>query len=67
MITIKKVDRKELEELEIADGFTRWIPSPGEKGKAELKEILIERLNEGAEVWIAIKNSEIIGFAIITD
>ncbi len=67
MITIKKTDQKELEKLRIADGFTRWVLSPGDKGKNELKEILIERLNEGAEVWIAVKNGEIIGFVIIAD
>jgi|YelNatPaOPRAMG01_1025707.scaffolds.fasta_scaffold04789_11 GNAT superfamily N-acetyltransferase len=67
MITIKKTSQKELEDLEVADGFTRWIPSPGDKGRNELKEILIERLNEGAEVWIAVENREIIGFAIVTD
>lgn len=66
-LRIAKIDRRELEKLEIASGFTRWFMTNDEKSKEELKQTLRIRLAGGSEIWAAITNNTIIGFAIITE
>ncbi|MCP8322290.1 MAG: GNAT family N-acetyltransferase [archaeon] len=67
LITIKKLTVSDLEILNIEDGFVRWVESSGEKGKAELRELLRQRIMEGGEVLVAIEENKIVGFAIIID
>ncbi|MCP8305008.1 MAG: GNAT family N-acetyltransferase [archaeon] len=57
----------DLQDLDIADGFTRWVESSGDKGKAELRELLRQRLKERADVLVAVEENKIVGFAIIVD
>ncbi|MCP8306481.1 MAG: GNAT family N-acetyltransferase [archaeon] len=64
---IKKLTMSDLQDLDIADGFTRWVESSGDKGKAELRELLRQRLKERADVLVAVEENKIVGFAIIVD
>jgi len=57
----------DLQALNIADGFTRWVESSGEKGKAELRELLRQKLTEGADILVVVEENKIVGFAIIVD
>ena len=67
MIIIKKLTISDLKSLDITEGFTWSVKSSGEKGKAELKEFLTQKLLDGADVLIALDENKIIGFSIITD
>ncbi|MCP8310618.1 MAG: GNAT family N-acetyltransferase [Candidatus Methylarchaceae archaeon HK01M] len=64
---IKKLTISDLQDLDIEDGFTRWVESSGYKGKDELRELLRQRLKEGADVLSAVEKNKIVGFAIIVD
>jgi GNAT superfamily N-acetyltransferase len=67
MIVIKKLTIPDLNNFDIIDGFTWSVKSSGEKGKAELKELLRQKLLDGADVLIALDENRIIGFSIITN
>jgi len=67
MVTVRKATLEDIDKLKISSGFTRWISSHDEKGRAELKQLLRDRLREGLDVWLAVENDEVVGFAIISD
>jgi len=67
LILVKKLTAEDLESLEVAEGFTRWIESSSKDGKAELKKHLAERLSDGNEIWGALDGDILVGFAVIAD
>ncbi len=66
-IEISKIDRRSLETFKIANGFTRWFMTNDQKSKEELRQTLRTRLLGGSEIWAAVHNNILIGFAIITE
>lgn len=64
-IEIRKLREQDLEKLTFADGYTRWVSGSGEKAKVELKELILQKLKDGCEVWAAIDGNEILGFVIV--
>lgn len=67
MVTIKRLTVNDLRLLKLSDDFHRWISSKNESGKKELKELLRQRLMDGEDVWVAVEDDVIIGFAVIVD
>lgn len=67
MAIIRKLTSEDLGKLDIVEGFSRWISSSGDKGKAELRELLERRLVDGEEVLVAIEDNLLVGFAVVAD
>ncbi|MEM1537981.1 MAG: GNAT family N-acetyltransferase [Candidatus Nezhaarchaeales archaeon] len=64
-IEIRRLSERDLEKLTFANGYSRWVSASGEKGKVELKELILQRLKDGYEVWAAIDGNEVVGFVIV--
>jgi GNAT superfamily N-acetyltransferase len=64
---IKKLTISDLDCLDVAEGFTWSVKSFDEKGRAEIKEFLRQKLLDGANVMTALDKNKIIGFSIVTD
>lgn len=67
MVVVRKATREDLERLKIATGFTRWISTSDDRGKEELRQLLLDRMGEGMDVWIAVEGDEIVGFTVVSD
>ncbi|MCP8304848.1 MAG: GNAT family N-acetyltransferase [archaeon] len=67
MIVVKKLTIPNLQSLDVTDGFTWSIKSSSEEGKVKFKELLRQKLSDGAEILLAVEGDEIVGFAVIVD
>ena len=67
MVVVKKLTTSDLQSLDVTDGFTWCIKSLGKEGKVKFKEFLKQKLSEGGEIFLAIKENKIVGFAAIID
>lgn len=67
IVNFKKIDLQQLEKLKVANGFTRWVRTRDKKSERELRQVLRTRLLDRGEVWVAVTNNTIIGFAILTE
>ncbi|MDH5362583.1 MAG: GNAT family N-acetyltransferase [Aigarchaeota archaeon] len=65
MISVKKLNKEDLQRCAIAEGFVRWVSSAGDRGKEELREMLRERLRDGNDVWGALDDDTLVGFAVV--
>ncbi|MEM2497827.1 MAG: GNAT family N-acetyltransferase [Candidatus Nezhaarchaeales archaeon] len=64
-IEIRKLHEQDLEKLTFANGYTKWVSESSEKAKVELKELILQKLKDGYEVWAAIDGNEVVGFVIV--
>lgn len=66
MISVKKLNKEDLQQYAIAEGFMRWVSSTGDKGKEELRAMLVDRLRDGNDVWGALDDGILVGFAVVS-
>ncbi len=64
MISVRKLGKEDLQRCAVAEGFVRWVSSTGERGKEELREMLLGRLRDGNDVWGALDDDTLVGFAV---
>jgi len=64
VISVRKLGKEDLQRCAIAEGFVRWVSSTGERGKEELREMLLGRLRDGNDVWGALDDDTLVGFAV---
>jgi len=61
------VNAEQLKGLKVSAGFSRWFRTEDERMQEELRQLLINRVFEGSEVWVATVDDTIIGYSIISD
>ena len=65
MVFIKKRALSNLPKFDIVEGFTWSVKTSDDEGKAKLKSLLKQKLLDGAEILLAVEDSNVVGFAII--
>jgi len=65
VISVRRLGKEDLQRCVIAEGFVRWVSSTGDRGKEELREMLLDRLRDGNDVWGALDDDTLVGFAVV--